>query len=203
MNFKEAYWPEWQISRINYITKRFGSDYFKDKTILELAPFNGFIGNYFHLLGAKVTCIEGRKENYDDIREAYPHLQTHFANLDTSTWEWGKFDIIINWGLLYHLEKHHKEVLENCIKNSKLLLLETVISPANVPTIDVIQESGIDQSLSSVGGRPSILWVESIITDCGGQLERLRSKEIGAGPHQYDGSGGPAWNRCMWIIKNP
>lgn len=201
MNFKEAYWPNWQQSRINYISKKLGDVNFSDKTILELAPFNGYIGNHFHKLGAKVTCVEGRKENYEDIKEAYPHLTTHHYNLDTPEWIWGEFDIIINWGLLYHLEKYHRELLVNCVKNSKLLLLESVVTLLENIDIEPVNEVGVDQSLSNVGGRPSITWIEKILKENNCVFEQIRDPSLNAGSHMYSGTHVAAYNRCMWIIN--
>jgi hypothetical protein len=197
MNFKETYHPEWQIGRINYITEYFGKEYFAAKTLLELAPFNGLIGNHFHLLGATVTCVEGRKENVEDIREMYPHLNTHQANLDVKDWPWGTFDIIVNWGLLYHLEFCHREVLENCIANCKCLLLETVVAN-NDEDIQFVSEVGIDQSLSSRGGRPNIKWIEQILNRRGCDYKQVVVPNCGI--HDYSGHGMPNYNRRMWVI---
>lgn len=202
MSYINTYHPEWQQSRIRFIIGKFGNEYFKDKSVLELAPFNGYIGNCFYELGAKVTCVEGREENVKNIKTNFPNLIVHTNNLDTPEWTWGKFDIIINWGLLYHLENNHEKVLENCIKNSDLLLLESVICGDDKEIISYVNEIGIDQSISNKGGRPSIKWVESILQKYNCKFELCTSAALNAGLHIYTGEGTPNYDRRMWIIYN-
>ncbi len=43
-------------------------------------------------------------ENVEKIKEYYPELNVQQYDLDTNSWEFGKWDIIINFGLYYHLE---------------------------------------------------------------------------------------------------
>jgi hypothetical protein len=121
------YHPEWQQSRIDVILSRYPKDFFKGKTILELGAFNGYIGAYFQSLGATVHCVEGRLENVNQIKTNYPNCSAECANLDTPIWRWGKWDIIINFGLYYHLEKHHEQHLINCINNCDVMFFETVV----------------------------------------------------------------------------
>lgn len=200
-NYKNTYNLSWQDLRINYIKSKFSPQFFNEKSILELAPYNGYIGNSFYELGAKVTCIEGRKENCQHIKTHFPHLIVHQANLDTVEWKWGNFDIIINMGLLYHLENNHKQHLENCIHNSKILILETVINSDKTEIISYRPEEGADQSLSQRGGEPSIKWIENILRK--NTHHFTRANDIGnAGEHHYDGCGSPGYNRALWITIN-
>jgi hypothetical protein len=111
------YNPEWQDNRINFILKHYPVEFFQGKRILELGSFNGYIGYRFSLMGADVHCLEGRQDNVDNIRRDYPSLNVELANLDTPDWRWGNWDIIINFGLYYHLEHYHKEHMIYIIKN--------------------------------------------------------------------------------------
>ena len=73
-------------------------------------------------------------------------LNVEQADLDTDIWKWGKWDIIINFGLYYHLEKYHKEHLINCINNCDLMFFETVVFDSKNPEIFINKEKGKDQS---------------------------------------------------------
>ena len=129
-NFKDKsktnYFAYWQYSRFNFILNKFPENYFKEKTILELGAFNGFIGSKFGELGAHVTAVEGRKENCALIKKQPSIKKVICADLDTPDWNFGQFDIIINFGLLYHLKSHHEKLINNCIDNSSLMFLESL-----------------------------------------------------------------------------
>lgn len=180
------YWGRWQKSRVLFLIDLFGEEFFEGKTILELGAYNGWIGDCFHQLGAKVTCIDGRKQNADQIKDRYPHLTTHLADLDTAEWTWGDYDIIINFGLIYHLEKYHKEHIKNCVKHSKMLFLESVILDSAESEICYCREAGRDQSLTDRGGYPSRKYIEDIFEECGVRYTIHNDAKLNAEPHQYD-----------------
>lgn len=185
------YHPEWQINRINFIIDLYGKDFFRNKRILELAPCNGFIGNYFQELQSEVKCIEGRHENLLSIKDNYPNLNVIQFDLDTPDWTFGSWDIIINFGLLYHLQNYHEQHLINCIKNCKLLFLESVIFDSHDAEIFYRNEHGFDQSLTGLGGTPSTKWIEDVLQKCNCNYTKYSSSSLNGGPHYYD-----------WIDKN-
>ena len=202
----DNYHPEWQRNRINYLIGHYGKDYFKNKTVLELAPCNGFIGNALYELGATVTQAEGRQGNVDYIKSKYPHLSVFQKDLDTADWELGKYDIIINFGLMYHLQNHHKELLENCIKNCSDLILESVIFNSDDAEIYFREESGFDQSLSGIGGTPSTAYIENILKEHGVLYEKHVTSKLNGNNHHYDWPDTNAkilniWARRLWTIK--
>lgn len=98
---------------------------FQSKTLLELGAGHGQIGNAFHTLGAMVTSSDARKEYVENIKQAYPHLETVALDADKDTIP-KKYDIIVHWGLLYHLaeiEEHLEDVSKKCdicIRNRSL-----------------------------------------------------------------------------------
>lgn len=204
---KSNYHPEWQNSRINFILNIYGKDFFKDKRILELAPCNGYIGYSFQQLQAQVTSIEGRSENIIYIKHNYPEIDVIQADLDTSEWEFGEWDIIINFGLLYHLQNHHEQHLINCIKNSKLIFLESVIFDSYEPEIYYRNENGFDQSLSGISGTPSARWVEDILQQQNCNYAKYIDCRLNGGNHIYNWRDTNSkiynfYNRRFWIISN-
>ena len=186
---KSKYHPEWQNNRIQFIINLYSPEFFKDKTILELGSFNGYIGNYFlEALGSKVTAIEGRPGNISNIKRDFPNLEVELLDLDTAEWPFGGFDIIINFGLYYHLRNHHEKHLINCINNCKLMFFETVVYDSSEPELFFKKEAGPDQSLSGTAGIPSTSYVENIFK--GEQVKFKKHCEAalnGAhGSHHYD-----------------
>ena len=201
------YHPDWQNNRIDFILSKYPKDFFKGKRILELGAFNGYIGATFQSFGASVLCLEGRVENVANIKENYPELSVEEANLDTPDWMWGKWDIIINFGLYYHLEKHHKEHLENCTDNCDLMFFETVVYDSHEPEIFFREEIGMDQSLSVVGGTPSTSYVENILKNKNVSFTKYSDKSLNGNGHHYDwpDSGDKKFDHCarrFWIVCN-
>jgi hypothetical protein len=203
----KGYYPNWQNNRVNYIINKFGKDFFKGKKLLELGSFNGYIGNEFSTIGCDVTSVDGRKDNVDYIKRTYPHLNAVQFDLDTDEWPFGEWDIIIDFGLLYHLKTFHKEHLVNCISNSQTLFLESVIFDCNDSTIFFVDEGPyLDQSLAGVGGTPSTKFVEDILLEMNCKYELIKDKSLDGETHHY------AWeenncnvlDRCarrMWCIQ--
>jgi hypothetical protein len=186
-----SYNPQWQDNRINFILKQYPAEFFEGKRILELGPFNGYIGYKFTLLGAEVHCVEGRQSNVDSIRHTYPSLSVEQANLDTSDWPWGSWDIIINFGLYYHLEHYHREHMMNCLNNCNLMFFESVIYDSAEPELYIAPEAGNDQSLTDKAGTPSTSYVENIFKDANVNFTKYSLAELNAYSHHYD-----------WVDKN-
>lgn len=205
MNITQSnYHPEWQINRLIFILKKYGEDFFKNKTILELGCFNGYFGESFRLLGANVLSVEGREENVQNIKINYPNLNIVCKDLDTKDWDFGNYDIIINFGLFYHLEKYHEEHLINCIDHSKLMLFETAIFDSNEPEIYMNSEAGIDQSLSNKGGVPSVSYVENIFKNKKCKYQKYSDSALNGGGTSYDcpeGNTKTFIGRKLWIVE--
>jgi len=183
----ESYAKDWQFNRIKFMVGLYGEDFFKGKSILELGPFNGLIGNYFHELGAKLKLVEGRQSNIDTIiNRYYPHLDAVQGNLDTDEWKYGKYDIIINFGLNYHLEKYHKEHLVNCIRNCDFMFFETVVFDSYDSEIYFRSESGNDQSLTGKGGNPSTSFIEDIFKEENCKFTKYTDPRLNGTRHEYD-----------------
>lgn len=201
------YHADWQQNRINFILSKYPKEFFKGKRILELGAYNGYIGAYFNALGAEVHCLEGRVENVVNIMNDYPNITAEVANLDTDEWKWGKWDIIINFGLYYHLEKFHKQHLINCLNNCDLMFFETVIYDSNDSEIYFRAEQGDDQSLTSIGGTPSTSYVENILNESGKVYKKYTDPFLNNYQHKYDwpDSGNKMFNqfyRRFWIVND-
>jgi hypothetical protein len=206
MNKHIDYHRDWQNNRIEFMLSVYGSDFFKSKKILELGSYNGYIGSYFNELGSKVQCVDGRKDNVDYIIKNYDNLIVEEKNLDTKEWILGKHDIIINFGLYYHLQNHHIEHLKNCIDNCDIMFFESVIYDSSQSEIYFRYEDGDDQSLSNVGGTPSTSFVENIFLEKNVKFTKYTSKELNDGYHFYDWLDSDSkifneYSRRFWIIE--
>jgi SAM-dependent methyltransferase len=164
--FRERY-DEWRIKRINKILELYGIDYFKGRTILELGSGLGDIGAFFAELGATTLCLDGRIQNVNFANLKHrkiPNFKCQHFNLEHDFSEFGKFDLILNFGLLYHL-KNVDSHLACCFKMSDDMLLETVVCDSTDPyKICFCDEdkSINEESLEGTGSRPSPFYVERI-----------------------------------------
>lgn len=207
MNRGENYFPDWQKARINFILSKFPTDFFKGKKILELGSYNGYIGEQFRILGSDVTCVEGFIDNVNHIKNTYPKLNVIHEDLDNEMWDFGFYDIIINFGLFYHLEKFHKEHLTNCITNTNLLFFETVVFDSDEPTLYCRDEEGDDQSLSNVGCSPSTSFVENIFIENNTQFKKFTDESLNGYPQHYSWEDKNSrilnpWARRFWVVEN-
>ena len=203
---KTTYHADWQINRINFIVSKYPKEFFKGKRILEMGAYNGYIGAYFNALGAEVHCLEGRIENVINIKNDYPNITAEVADLDSPDWNWGHYDIIINFGLYYHLEKFHKEHLQNCINNCDLMFFESVIYDSFKPELYFRNENGDDQSLTNKGGTPSTSYVENIFKESGKDYTKYSDLSLNNWEHKYNwpNTGFKVFNqfwRRFWIVS--
>lgn len=206
MILDSTYFSNWQNNRIHFILSKYPKEFFKGKRILELGAYNGYIGAYFNSLGADVLCVDGRQENVDKIKLDYPNVKVECSDLDCVHWNWGHYDIIINFGLYYHLEKYHKEHLQNCINNCDLMFFESVIYDSYESEIFFRAEEGKDQSLTNKGGTPSTQYVENIFINNNVLYEKFTDSKLNNG-HHYDWIDTNSkkldeYARRFWIIKH-
>lgn len=172
------------------IKKYIPHEYFISKTLLEVGCGHGHVGNEFSKLGAVVTSSDVRKEHIDVVRKTYPYLKTLLLDGDKDTID-QKYDIILHWGVLYHLgeiETHLEKISKKC----NVLLLETEVSDSSDNTFCIkTNEVGYDQAFNSVGIRPSPSYIEKVLAKNGFQYKLITDPIINSSFHQYD-----------WEIKN-
>ncbi|MDB6109424.1 MAG: hypothetical protein JWR69_1174 [Pedosphaera sp.] len=184
----------WQQNRIKSILKHYSADFFDGKTIIELGAGYGDIGRFFHQLGAKVTFIEGRKENVTEIQRRYPSMRVLQWDLnDPLPPTADKADIIIHFGLLYHLGNPEASLRNSC-RACQYMMLETECCDSDDPNfVRPVKEKAYwkDHALNGEGCSPSPAFVERTLTEEGMEFERVTDARCNGGEHFYD-----------WPIKN-
>ena len=181
----DGHYINWRISRMNGVKKYISPEYFKSKTLLEVGCGHAHIGNMFYELGAIVTSSDVRKEHLENVNRKYPHLKTLLIDCDNDSIK-DKYDIIVHWGLLYHLneiEIHLEKISQKC----DVLLLETEVCDSNhtdfyISTI----ENDYDQAFNNKGIRPSPSYVEHVLTKNGFQFKLIKDPILNSDPHFYD-----------------
>jgi hypothetical protein len=211
--FLERY-DQWRIKRINKILELYGIDYFKGKTILELGSGLGEIGAFFAEIGANTLCLDGRIQNVNFANLKHrklPNFKCQHYNLEHDFSKFGRFDLILNFGLLYHL-KNVDSHLACCFTMSDDMLLETVVCDSTDPyKIDFCDEdkNSNEESLTGTGSRPSPFYVERIAEEHGFDALRYFTEDLNIDDlysynWKHDGGEKPGDNyrlRRFWRIK--
>ena len=185
-----GHYDGWIESRMNGIKKYIDPDYFKSKTLLELGCGYAHIGNKFHQLGAIVTSSDARNEHLAVVNARHPHLKTLRIDGDKDDIA-ENYDVILHWGLLYHLneiENHLEKVSSKC----NVLLLETEVCDSSDESFALkFHENGFDQAFNATGIRPSPNYVEKVLQKCGFQYKLILDPILNSGFHKYD-----------WVLGN-
>ncbi len=126
-------------------------------TALDAGAGVGFFSQTLLDCGMFVSGFDGREENVAEARKRYPLIPFEQGDLqDRSILKLGKFDLVLCFGLLYHLEnpllavRHLRGLTEKC------LLLESMCVPDDRPSLLLREEPREDdQSLTDVAYYPS------------------------------------------------
>ena len=180
-----GHYNEWIQSRMNGISKYITPGFFKSKTLLELGCGHAHIGNKFHELGAIVTSTDVRDEHLKNVNQMYPHIKTYVLDADKDDIPDG-YNVILHWGVLYHLEEietHLEKIAQKC----DVLLLETEVSDSDDSTFYIsTNEDGYDQAFNGIGIRPSPSYVEKVLEKNGFKFKLIEDPILNTGYHMYD-----------------
>lgn len=170
---------------MNCVKKYIQPGYFASKPLLEVGCGYADVGAMFYELGADVTSSDAREEHLKTAAQNYPHLKLLRIDADRDQIE-GKYDVIVHWGLLYHLKEIDTH-LETVARACDVLLLETEVSDSDDPTFSIsTKEDGDDQAFNSAGIRPSQAYVESVLKRNGFQVTLVKDPILNTSFHCYD-----------------
>jgi len=200
------YYPIWRTNRINkLITVLGGKEWFINKEILELGCTTGAISSILKSYGAIPTCAEG---NIDHIKQIKENIDNVFHIDNDKEWNLNKkFDLVIHWGLLYHLNDW-KNDLVRAINHAKILTLETEV----LDTTDINQEiktneNWDDGAINRIGTRMSPYMIEKILTESNTKFVRYDDEDLNISYHNYSWKDGDynngTWHpgvRRFWVI---
>jgi len=117
----------------------------------------GFFAETLEECGLNVCGFDGREENVAEARRRYPQIPFEQANVEERVIrELGRFDLVLCFGLLYHLENPLLAIRNLRALTEKCLLLESMCLPEEKPSLLVRDEPREDdQSLTDIACYPS------------------------------------------------
>lgn len=126
-------------------------------TALDAGCGLGFFSQTLHECGLKVLGVDGRETNVKEAARRYPEVTFETRDIeDSSTAKIGKFDFVLCFGLLYHLENPLRAMRHLRALTGKVLLLESMCLPDVLPFALLREESALDdQSLTNLAFYPS------------------------------------------------
>lgn len=122
------------------------------KTALDVGCGIGFFSNYLLSFGLKVMAFDAREENIAEAKRRYPKINFGVHDVeDPRIQQLGQFDVVLCFGLLYHLENPFQAVRNLYALTEKVLIIETMVSPSQSPVATLMSEcQGKDQGLHYV-----------------------------------------------------
>ena len=194
--FHSNLYIEWRASRINKLEEILGGkSWFKNKQVLELGCTYGHTGKILMDYGADVLFAEPRLEYHEHIRgtckcpECIPKNVSIIQLDQNSTWLLSQvFDLIIHWGVLYHLENWEQDLITTLNHGKNICLESEVIDSPDPFYVMHRKESGPDQSCHGKGSFPSYSAIERVVQDHPNFLsyQRYDDKSLNAGHQHYN-----------------
>lgn len=194
-NHDHYHYIDWRATRIAKLEQVFGKEYFKDKSVLECGAGTGLVGKFLREeWGADVSFTEGREELLGKIRDNNFDGEIYLVNHER---DWYpamhfalKYDVIIHWGLLYHLNYWQEDLqrVRDRLNPGGVLVLETEVLDFDSDTEKKIEESAFldDQSLQGVGTQMTPTAVENQLKNLGFTFKRYDDKDLNCEFHHYD-----------------
>ncbi|MGU3316920.1 class I SAM-dependent methyltransferase [Sphingomonas sp. M6A6_1c] len=179
-------YSDWRARRIEKILEIYGVDWFDGRKIVELGCGHGDIGAFFADLGAEVLCIDGRIRNVNHAKlrhRGVNGLTFDVCDLDRDFSLLGRFDLMINFGLIYHLQEVDAH-LAACFATANDIVLETVVCDSLDPHRLMLrpERSDVDEeALNGIGSRPSPGYIERLAEEAGFGVERHFSADLNSG----------------------
>ncbi len=211
--FELPYYREAELARLMNLFAHADLREWADLKVLEVGAGLGHIGDVFTHLGLDVTSSDGRPEHVERMKKR--GRRAFVLDLDRDGLEkLEEFDLIIAFGVLYHLREPER-FLMSCGRASRILLLESAVCDSSEAVVPLVPEQGTgwrgqDQALHRFGCRPSPAWVEETCRKAGfDEIRDISSPvanwEIGLFDWEPRDSGewrrGKKNLRKMWIME--
>lgn len=205
---------DWRVRRVEKMLEIYGVEWFAGKRLVELGCGHAEIGAFFAELGADVLCVDGRVRNVNHAKlmnRDVPGLRFEVRDLENDFLSLGQFDLMINFGLLYHLRAADQH-LATCFAMSDEIVLESVVCDSLDPycIIEREERSEVDEeALNGIGSRPSPFYIERLAEEAGFRVDRHFSSDLNSGKffrydwcHRDDGAPNDDFvKRRFWRLK--
>jgi SAM-dependent methyltransferase len=210
--FEASYYRESELTRLLNLFAQVDVEKWRGMRVLEVGAGLGHLGDAFADLGFDVTSTDGRPEHVEAMTAR--GRRSFVLDLDRGgVDEAGDFDLVLAFGVLYHLTRPD-DFIRSCAQHADVLLLETAVVDRSEPVVEWVTESGgwrgKDQALSGRACRPSASWVERSCQEAGFDTVRDISNPVGnwiIGVFDWEPLNNGEWRRNgmnlrkMWVCE--
>jgi FkbM family methyltransferase len=126
-------------------------------TALDVGCGLGFFSQVLQECGLNVRAFDGRLANIEEARQRYPKILFDQGDIeDSNILNLGTYDLVLCFGLLYHLENPLLAIRNLRALTKRGLLLESMCLPGHKPLMLLREELSIeDQSLTDLAFYPT------------------------------------------------
>jgi SAM-dependent methyltransferase len=127
------------------------------KTALDVGCGVGEFSRVLASMGLDVSGVDVRRENVAEARDRFPDLAFRELSVEADAFRGlGSFDLVLCFGLLYHLENPFAAIRNLFAVTKSLLIVESQVIPETLPSATLVDEGEAeDQSLHYVAFVPS------------------------------------------------
>jgi SAM-dependent methyltransferase len=127
------------------------------QTALDVGCGTGFFSEFLRGSEFRVTALDGRKENVEEAQRRVANVEFHHADVeDPSLPTLGSFDLVLCFGLLYHLENPFRAIRNLFALTGKVLIIESMCIPNESTLLYLMDEGKLeDQGLNYIALYPS------------------------------------------------
>lgn len=127
------------------------------KSALDAGCGFGFFSGYLRDAGLEVSAFDGRGGNIVEAQKRHPGIDFRILDVESPALvNVGSFELVLCFGLLYHLENPFRAIRNLAALTEKLLIVETRVAPFRSSFALLYQEnSEADQGLNYIAMIPS------------------------------------------------
>lgn len=138
-------------------------------TALDVGCGFGYFSKYLSDYGLEVTSVDVREENVRETLRRHPSIKAFVGDIEDPAFRTeGRYDLVLCFGVLYHLENPFMAIRNMSSVCRRVLLIESMITPVKIPVTMLNDERpGLDQSLRHIACVPSEAWLISVLCKAG------------------------------------
>lgn len=127
------------------------------QTALDVGCGTGFFSEFLRDSSYRVSALDGRKDNVEEAARRVQNVDFRHADVeDQSLSSLGSFDLVLCFGLLYHLENPFRAIRNLFALTGKVLIVESMCVPDKASLLYLMDEGELeDQGLNYVALYPS------------------------------------------------
>jgi SAM-dependent methyltransferase len=138
-------------------------------TAVDIGCGLGYFSGLLRDAGLSVVAVDVRETNIAEARRRYPDIRFEVRDVEAPTLPTlGTFDVVLCFGLLYHLENPFRAIRNLEGLTGKVCIIESMVAPYAGPLAAFVEEgTGEDQGQTYLAQIPSETWLLKALSRAG------------------------------------